>query len=57
MLVALLQAVGQASPRMLIDDLQARGARLVVQPAEPPLEVSFTVFGFRADIPATRGRP
>ena len=56
-LVALLQAVGQASPRMLIDDLQVRGPRLVVQPAEPPLEVSFTVFGFRADIPATRGRP
>lgn len=47
-LVALLEAVGQASPRMLIDDFQVRGPRLVVQPAEPPLEVSFTLFGFRA---------
>ena len=47
-LVALLQAVGQASPRMLIDDFQVRGPRLVVRPSEPPLEVSFTLFGFRA---------
>ncbi len=56
-LVALLQTMGQASPRMLIDDLQVRGSRLMTQPAEPPLEVSFTVFGFRADTPATRNAP
>ena len=56
-LVALLQSVGQASPRMLIDDLQVRGSRLMAQAAEPPLEVSFTVFGFRADTPAARQAP
>ena len=47
-LTALLRAVAQASPRMLVDDLQVQGPRLVERPAEPPLETAFTVYGFRA---------
>ena len=47
-LVQLLQLVEQASPRMLVDDLQLHGARMVAAPADPPLEADFTVFAFRA---------
>jgi len=47
-LVQLLRAIGQASPQMLVDDLQIRGARQFGLTGEPPLEASFTVLGFRA---------
>jgi len=47
-LVQLLRAVQQASPQMLVDDLQIRGGRQFGAAAEPPLEASFTVQGFRA---------
>lgn len=50
-LVRLLQAVEQGTPRMLVDDLQLHGARLVVRPADPPLDAGFTVFAFRAAAP------
>lgn len=49
-LIRLLQAIEQASPRMLVDDLQLqRGAILVG--ADATLSASFAVFGFR-DAPA-----
>jgi len=47
-LVQLLRAVEQASPQMLVDDLQIHGARRFGVAGEPPLEASFTVLGFRA---------
>lgn len=47
-LVKLLRAVEQASPQMLVDDLQIRGARQFGITGELPLDASFTVLGFRA---------
>jgi len=47
-LVQLLRAVEEASPQMLIDDLQIHGIRRIGVTGEPPLEASFTVLGFRA---------
>ncbi len=52
-LVRLLELVEQASPRMLVDDLQLHGARMVAAPPDPPLEAGFTVFAFRAGNAAT----
>ncbi len=47
-LVGLMQAVEQASPRMLIDDLQLRAMRSVSPTPDPALEAGLTVFAFRA---------
>ena len=47
-LVELLRAVGQASPQMLVDDLQIRSGRQFGVPGDPPLDASFVVLGFRA---------
>lgn len=48
-LVRLLQAIERrASPAMLVDDLQVRGPRAQVGPAEPVLEASLAVLAFRA---------
>ena len=47
-LVGLLQMVEQASPRMLVDDLQLQSPRLVVQPPDPAMNAQFTVTAFRA---------
>lgn len=47
-LVELLRAVEEASPQMLVDDLQIHGTRRFGTSGEPPLEASFTVLGFRA---------
>ncbi len=46
-LVQLLRAIEQASPQMLVDDLQIHGGRQFGIATEPPLEASFTVIGFR----------
>lgn len=54
-LVRLLQAVEQASPRMVVDDVQVRGLPTLVQPADPPLEAGFTVLAFRAESSASGG--
>lgn len=51
-LVQMLQSIGQAAPRMLVDDLQLRGQRLVAPLPDPPLDASFTVLAFRAALPA-----
>ncbi len=47
-LVQLLRAIEQASPQMLVDDLQIHGVRQFGVTGEPPLDASFTVLGFRA---------
>lgn len=47
-LVRLLQALDQASPRMLVDDLQLQLAPSVTAGAGQPLGATFTVIGFRA---------
>jgi general secretion pathway protein M len=47
LLVRLLQAVSQATPRMLVDDVHIEGAHLVNQPVDAPLEAQFTIVGFR----------
>jgi general secretion pathway protein M len=49
-IVRLLQAVGGATPRMLVDDLQLR-AGPPSRGGPRPMEVSFTVFAFRAEAP------
>lgn len=49
-LLAFLQAVDRATPRMLMDDLQMQ-PQAVLFGAEKPLDVSLTVFGFRAASP------
>jgi general secretion pathway protein M len=46
-LVRLLLAVEQATPMMLVDDLQVRGPRLQVGPSDPALETSLVVLAFR----------
>lgn len=55
-LVAMLKAVQQAQPRMLIEGLQLHGPRLVVMPAEPPLQFSFIVIAFRNGTAAAAAR-
>lgn len=47
-LVALLRAVADASPQLLVDDLQLHGARQFGTAGEPPIDASFVAFGFRA---------
>jgi general secretion pathway protein M len=47
-LIHLLQAIEQASPRMVADDVQLHGARLIVQSLDPALDAGFTVVAFRA---------
>jgi general secretion pathway protein M len=47
-LVKLLQAIERATPRMFIDDMQIHAQPAVETAHEPPLDISFTVLGFRA---------
>ena len=49
--VRLLQAVGAASPRMLVDDLQLRAPPLLLRTGTRPMDAGFTVFAFRAEAP------
>ncbi len=51
-LMRLLQSIEQAVPRMLVDDLQLRGQRLVTPLPDLPLDAGFTVLAFRAAPPA-----
>lgn len=48
-LIRLLQAIEQSNPRMLVDDLQVHGVRMLTPPADPPLDAGFTILAFRAD--------
>jgi general secretion pathway protein M len=47
-LVRLLEALDQARPRMLVDDLHVHSTLLVAHPAVLPLQTSLTVYAFRA---------
>ncbi|WP_431267065.1 type II secretion system protein GspM [Dankookia sp. P2] len=49
--VRLLQAIGTATPRMLVDDLQLRAPPLLLRTGARPVDASFTVLGFRAEAP------
>ena len=49
--VRLLQAVGTAEPRMLVDDLQLRAPPLLLRTGPRPMDASFTVIAFRAEAP------
>jgi general secretion pathway protein M len=46
-LVMLLQALDQATPRMLVDDLHVHSTLLVANPVALPLQTSFTIYAFR----------
>jgi general secretion pathway protein M len=49
-IIRLLQGIGTASPRMLVDDLQLRIPPLL-RTGPRPVEASFTVLAFRAEAP------
>lgn len=48
-IVALLRAVEEATPRMLVDELQVRDAPSIAPGAGRPVAASLTVVAFRAD--------
>ena len=50
-LVALIEAVEEGSPQMLVDDLQVHGVYGIVRAADAPLTASLAVMGFRAGTP------
>ena len=47
-LVGLLRSIQEASPGMLVDDLQLHGTRQIEGTGELPMDASLTVLGFRA---------
>ncbi|RYJ04118.1 MAG: hypothetical protein EON47_01595 [Acetobacteraceae bacterium] len=51
-LVRLLQALEQASPRMLVDDMQLQAALSLGTETTRPVNATFTVFAFRAAVAA-----
>jgi hypothetical protein len=53
-LIGLLHAIDEATPRMLIDDLQIHGPRMVANPVDRPLESSITIYAYRAAAPEPR---
>ena len=58
--VHLLQSVEAAQPSLLVDDLQMHGTRLIGQSDSAPLNVAFTVIGFRhldASVPEPAAPP
>lgn len=56
-LVRLLQALDQATPHMLTDDLHVHSTLLIARPVALPLQTSFTVYAFRAAGPAETAKP
>ena len=58
--VHLLQSIEAAQPSLLVNDLQIHGTRLLGQSDSAPLNVAFTVIGFRrfdASVPEPVGPP
>ncbi len=47
-LVRLLQSVEEATPKMLIDDLQLQASPLLLRTREASLDASFSIFAFRS---------
>lgn len=56
-LIGLLQAVEQATPRMFIDDLQLHAMPAARATRELPLDISFTLLAFRAADAVSAARP
>jgi len=56
-LVALLQAIERAMPRMFADDLQVHAQPTSEKQRELPLDISFTVLAFRSPTPGSAGPP
>jgi general secretion pathway protein M len=56
-LVGVLRALDEATPRLLVDDLHVHGSVLAAQPVAPPLQTSFTVYAFRAGTRTEAARP
>jgi len=50
-LIALLQAIGTAQPRMIVDQLSVSTAAQAAGGADPQLQATFSVSGFRAGTP------
>jgi Type II secretion system (T2SS), protein M subtype b len=48
LLVHLLQAVAEGTPRMLADDPELHASTLLAHPEAQPLDASLTIFAFRA---------
>jgi general secretion pathway protein M len=47
-LIELLRAIEQASPRMLVDDLQLRAPPIDMRTSNQPISAAFTVLAFRS---------
>ncbi len=47
-LASLLRSIAEASPGMLVDDMQLHGTRQIEGTGELPMDASLTVLGFRA---------
>lgn len=47
-LVRMLQLIGEASPTMLVDDVQLHGGRAFGTADEPPMDATLTVLGFQS---------
>jgi general secretion pathway protein M len=56
-LIRLLQAIAQSSPRMLVDDVQVHAPRVLMQGPDPVMTAAFTVLGYRADTPPLASPP
>jgi general secretion pathway protein M len=56
-MIRLLQALDEATPRMLVDDLHVHSTLLVSRPVTLPLQTSFTVYAFRAGTAPESARP
>jgi hypothetical protein len=54
-LVRLLRAIAAADTPLLVDDLQARGPPRNSRDSDPPIDVTFTVIGYRAGGPPGAG--
>jgi general secretion pathway protein M len=49
-LIEMFSAIGQRSPRMLVDDVQLRAPPVELRQANSPITASFTVVAFRAAV-------
>ncbi len=56
-IVRLLEAVASNTPRLLVNDLQVQSLRAVVADADPAMNVTMVVFGFRAGAAAPPAAP
>ncbi len=50
-LIELLHAIEQGSPRMLVDDLQLRAPPIDMRSKSQPISAAFTVLAFRSAVP------